>query len=247
MFKLKIVGLATLLLFSIGAGKIILSKHGDPQTQTKADEEATPIQEGVMTQKQREHSKLYKQYSGRRNISELVTKEVDFKIVVKSEPQPAFMQDLACEADAVIIGAIQSKSSQLTEDKNFIFTDYDLVVEEVLKDNFSSPINPGATITVTRPGGAIKLKSKIVRATDESFKPFAIDGHYLLFLRYLPASNSYQAVNSAGGFRIENGKVFQLRKDQLLDVSKSTNDRDVFVSNVRTAISSCKDGKGSAD
>jgi hypothetical protein len=45
-------------------------------------EEATPIQEGVMTQKQKEHSKLYKgkAYTRGRKIADLVTEKGDVEV-----------------------------------------------------------------------------------------------------------------------------------------------------------------------
>ena len=43
--------------------------------------------------------------------------------------------NLSCDADAIVVGEVTSKSSQLTEDQDFIFTDYELKVEEVIKNN----------------------------------------------------------------------------------------------------------------
>ncbi len=243
MIKTASLGLILLVLIGFATSKIAITRQGSSQQLLKTDE-PTPIQEGVMTAKQREHSSIYKQYAGRRKITDPDAQKREFKIVFKSEPQPVSMQDLACEADSVIIGVIQSKSSQLTEDKNFIFTDYEVIVDEVLKDNLADPINPTTLITVTRPGGVIRLNGKVVHAQDNAFKPFNIDGRYLLFLRHLPTSRSYQAVNSAGSFRIENRKVIQLRKDQLLEMRENEADVESFTSSLRIAISTCKAEKG---
>jgi hypothetical protein len=48
---------------------------------------------------------------------------------------PSIISELAETSDTVVIASFVSKSSQLTSTGTYIFTDYQLRTQEVLKDN----------------------------------------------------------------------------------------------------------------
>jgi len=50
-------------------------------------------------------------------------------------------------------------------DKDFLYTDWNFTVEEVMKTNGNSPVYRGATILVTRPGGKLQVNGRTVYAT----------------------------------------------------------------------------------
>jgi hypothetical protein len=186
---------------------------------------ATPIQRGIMSEKQREHSRLYKQYDTTQKIPDLVRKEKDDVEVYRLLPLGADLSGgaataasetvkrITCNADAVVIGTVRDKASQLTEGESFVFTDYEFTVREVLKNNEAAPIT--AEITVTRPGGTIILNGKRVRALDESFKPLTVGQEYMLFVRFLPGTGSYTSIESGESFELRINKVKSLREGAL--------------------------------
>jgi hypothetical protein len=211
-------------------------------------EKATPIEVGVMTAKQREHSKLYGQYSTGRKLDAIPpeefakVKEPGVYIepgtpVINPEVPPVsfeeFTRNLACEADAVVTATIKDQTSQLTEDKEFIFTDYSAAVEEIHKNNQSAPISANIIITITRPGGRVEIKGKVVAALDAAFKPLKEGHQYLLFLKYVPQTGAYQTIRQ-GSFLIK-GNTLVAMTDEPIPGGKG--DTREFTYSVRSALS----------
>src|SRR5262245_29396102 len=170
--KFKVVALITLSVIGLAIGlKVAINAKGrsnliEPRELT-AQEDATPIQRGVMTEKQRAHGRLYEDYTvysrGLPKIPDqvkssvpevLITVEPPLKTLSRDPNQSSavdFLRELACRSDAVILGTVKSKTSQLTSEEDFVFTDYEMNVNEVLKS--SQPLQPQSTVTVTYPGG----------------------------------------------------------------------------------------------
>ena len=185
---------------------------------------ATPIHRGVMSEKQREHSRLFKQYDTAQKIPDLARKEKNDVEVYRLLPLGADLSGvevpasetikrITCSADAVVIGKVRDKASQLTEGEGFVFTDYEFTVREVLKNNEAAPII--GEISVTRPGGSVVLNGKRVRAVDESFKPLIIGQEYMLFLRFLPQTGSYMSIESGESFELAGNEIKSLREGAL--------------------------------
>jgi len=110
------------------------------------------------------------------------------------EPPPTPVEELgmlAAESDLVVLGKIGTGTSHMTADKDFLYTDWNFTVEEVMKTNGNSPVYPGATILVTRTGGKLQVNGRTVYATCEDFLDFATGQEYLLYLRYVPETGAY--------------------------------------------------------
>lgn len=222
----------------------------------KARQEATPIEGGAITRQQIEHSKFYKKYATGKKLLDLTSTVGDVQLRRDIGTQGGdqddapfdfqkSLQEMADSADAVIIGVMKSKSSQLTEDEDYVFTDYEIAVNDVLKNNAAASIQTNDKLTVTRPGGTILLNGRVVQAIDESFQPLRKGGEYLLFLRYIPATGGYQALNSRASFQLSDDKVTRLTKEPL---ALGNEDVASFVSQVRAAVahSANKKVKGGA-
>ncbi len=237
-----------LLLFVVGAASVVARFHGQAQKtrDTQLKEEATVIQEGQMTEKQRQHSKLFK-HPGRKLRDLAATRGSDVEvevdagdsIVLPTPPRktPVF-QSALCNADAVVIGTITNKSSQLTEQGNFVFTDHDITVEEVIKNNAAAAIQQGSTITATRDGGVVEIDNRILRAKREDFEAPLVGKRYLLFLRFIPTTGSYLMYGN-GTFQLEGDKVLALgpaARQEL--VNGGSKDVDDFLTGLRSFASS---------
>lgn len=253
--KSLVIGLASLLILLL-AGLGIAQKVNKQMKRRLAShqqlqerQEATPIQEGVMTEQQRQHAKLFKGYGSvtrGKSLRELVAKQgnvevgrfVEDGILPTSFNQADYLRGSSCKADAVVIAAVKGKASQLTEEGTFTFTDYQVTVEEVLKNNPAASVRAGSDITVTRAGGAVKLNNHTVVATDESEKSLETGGRYLLFLRFIPETGAYRSLSNVVG-----DDSFQLRGDLIMQVSgkpfplgaKRATDATAFMNEVRTA------------
>ena len=213
-------------------------------------EEATPIQVGIMSEKQRAHSKLYDNYKTNRKLDALPLpdeNDKDLEQGVYIEPGTPiispdapllsfedFLRNTACGSDAVAIVDVKDKSSQLTDNREFIFTDYTAVVQEVFKDNSVAPLRTGNTITVTRPGGKVQINGRVINALDSSFKLLEKEKRYLLFLKYIPGVDAYQSIRK-GSFRIEDNELILLTEEF---VPGGNDDTRPFTIDVRNALTS---------
>ena len=223
-------------------------------------QEPTPVREEVITEKQKAHSKLFKEGSGKK-LSALAanTRATDIAVEIDLPPSPlqygnpnslpattyphGFLRGIACDADAVVVGTLKDKASQLTEAGDAVFTDFTMTVEEVVKDNSAASISPNSSINVTRLGGAVSLNGKNIRVKVSSFKPFEIGSRYVLFLRYIPATGAYKAFSN-GSFQLDGNKVVRLTNRALWDSLASENDVSAFTSEVRAATTNpCGDAK----
>jgi hypothetical protein len=227
-----------------------LQKDAKANTQRRADG-ATPVDKVVKTEKQKIHAKLYKEYSkdGRKSLRALASSapagEVGGDVMPGTPvltPGPTafdlneFLKGAVRDADAVVVGSVKSKTSLFNEPETFIFTDYQLGIEEVLKNNPASPINLSDEITVTRPGGAVVLDNgRLVRVGDRNLRPLAVDGRYVIFLKYIPETGAYSAFNNRGAFRLLDGRFYKLTDEQLPKELSGGDNAAAFLGKVREA------------
>jgi hypothetical protein len=243
---------------------LVLSTSSKPQTASSlpvqksrtTPEEATLIQEGVMTQRQRKHSELFKgtDYQRGKKISELVAEKGDVELRGPIEevvrlPQVSPGEALAritCGSDAIVIGTVTAKSSNIIKSGTFLFTDYEIAVTEVLKNNPASAVNVGDTITVPRLGGAVSLGGHVVRATDETMAGLTTGKSYLLYLKFLPDSGTYRPLGHPAfddTFQLQGEYVTQVSRKQLPVEWKLPTPAGGFMREVRTALSTdCASG-----
>lgn len=96
-------------------------------------EEATPIQLGVMTEKQKKRSKLFKgsRYERGYKVADLVAKKGDVQLWGPISEVPLYnlpigesLLKLGCNTDLVVIGSTKSNASNIIETGTFLFTDY---------------------------------------------------------------------------------------------------------------------------
>ncbi len=109
-------------------------------------------------------------------------------------PPPSPVEDLgrlAAESDLVVLGKTGTGVTHMTADKDFLYTDWNFTIEEVLKSNGTSPVYLGATILVTRSGGKLLINRRTVYANCADFLDFAAEQEYLLYLRFVPETGAY--------------------------------------------------------
>lgn len=246
-----------LITLIVTAAAFATTKLQEPQKKQlhELPESATPIQEGVMTEKQREHSKIFRgldSHGGGKKIKDLVAAQGDVNVWGPLDCGPymplpdlsQFLTTMACEADAVVLGFVNSKSSNLTDAGNFLFTDYEVTVKEALKTNAAAPFAPGEQITVTRSGGAVMLNGHVVRAINQNQKNLQIGKFYLLYLRYIPKTGAYRQVFktlSEDTFLLEGEQASQLSRQAWPFGEHGKHDASTFLNMARqAAANSCE-------
>jgi hypothetical protein len=265
----KLVVLLTFLLclafLASGASPIVFfGKRTDPQVNSTAmrprgiaqhvgrsdTSEPTPVQEGLLTDKEKAHSKIYEKEYGWRKAQRLRdlrgAGEIQVTILEPTIPDdpnaPAltdteFLVKMSCQADALVIGTVQNKSSQLTEDGKFAFSQYGLHVNEILKNNNgATALTLNSDLEITRPGGAIRLNGRVIRVADESFPRLEVGAQYLVFLKFIPATGSYKALRQ-GDYELIGDRFSPLVGEGLPAEIRRGGNRTSFLALVRNAIS----------
>ncbi len=113
-------------------------------------------------------------------------------------------QRLACQADLIVVGHSNASASHLSSFGTAVYSDYDFVVERLLKGSSGA----GSDIVVTRLGGALDK----VSFTSQDYPLLQAGTSYLMFLSYVPASGSYRAVDAFSSFMLVGGEWRDLRK-----------------------------------
>lgn len=146
----------------------------------------------------------------------------------------SFLSKRACDADAIVVGRVTKGVSDLTEDGSFIYTAFDVEIDDVLKDNVGHALTTGEAILVLRTGGAIELSGKRIVAEDKSATSLESGERYLLFLTYFPERSTYAADNLT--YRLKNKKILKLTEQTLDPALESGNDANSFMASVRAAV-----------
>jgi hypothetical protein len=254
MLKSKISLLAVLFLISglVGWGAIRMTKRPTLNTRPSNLPQIEQATLDRLKEHARIHQKDYELWKGKKLIDLTalgkgpieVSKGVGSKVDVSGAPPfnlNNFIKGLTCESDAVVIGTVKTKISQPTADGTLLFTDYGLSVEEVIKQNSSAPIEAGSEVIVTRIGGTILLNNRVIRVIDDAARPLEVQGRYLLFLRFIPATGAYKAASKSlndiahgGGFQLREGKIFKLTAESLPREIENGNDAETLIAQVRT-------------
>lgn len=201
-------------------------RSAQKKEQTPTTEDATPVIEGALTSKQKLHSQIFsRRYDWHRKGEKLRnlpgTSDTAFVIgvpnaIVSGSSYPEVIKALVCGADAVVVATATNKRSQLTLDGTFVFTDYEMVVDEVIRSKTTLNLQTASNITVTWPGGAILLNNRRIRVTDNSFGILKVGKQYVVFLSYLTASDDYTPLNSRATFEFHADSLKKLTKESLI-------------------------------
>lgn len=117
---------------------------------------------------------------------------------------PAFP---ARESKVVLIGQIASAAAYLSNDKTGVYSEFTVVVEEVLKNDLAEQPLAGSSIAVTREGGRIRFPSGRMHwyGIDRQSMP-RIGDRYVLFL----SGETEETLTILTGYELAAGKVMPL-------------------------------------
>ena len=111
-------------------------------------------------------------------------------------------------SDLVIEGDITDSNALLSEDKTGIYSEFTVLVTEIVKSSPSAQVKKNDSITAERFGGRVRYPSgQIVRYRVAGRGSPKKGGKYFLFLKKIEDSDSYRIVT---GYEIHNNKVFAL-------------------------------------
>lgn len=138
----------------------------------------------------------------------------------------------AINSDIVVIGHVVRNISALTQNEAFIFTDSELILDEIWKNaarpEAGPPVSQDSEITIVRPGGAIRSNGHQIRISLSNSVPLKVGDKYLLYLKYAPDSRSYTVVGF-GGFDISSLAVVPLQPSELLPAPNLMSNEPAFL------------------
>ena len=180
-----------------------MTNRQEAQDRSKSEQDdATPIQLGKMSERQRQHANLYQGYGTGKKLSDLVKQHGKANVVrgPALESGNPFAPTVTrgervgiatCASDAIVTGTVISKESQLTSDGEFVFTDYEVRVEIVANNQIKNSLKMASMISVSRPGGAVSVDGHLVTARDLSNPPLVVGHTYFFFLKNIRATGAY--------------------------------------------------------
>jgi len=141
---------------------------------------------------------------------------------------------------AVVVGTVLSGKCFVTKDHTFVYTDYQVKVDQVLKQDAGANLPVGGELVAAREGGAVHFPSGHVTnfLTARHGLP-EVGSQYILFLwRSLPSLPEYEIILDAG-YQIRSGRVYPLDD---LNSPYAGVDLTVFMDEVQRAISASNGG-----
>jgi len=176
-----------------------------------------------MDETQRAHSRLYdhltdsdKPFRSRvrlldRNEDAIEVGDGIFDIGEEPRTLSEVVRDLSCGAGAVFIGTIQGAASFPIADGTFLFTDYTVVIQDVLRYGSAPSLRPGLGTVVTRLGGRVEIDGATRRAITGNLPLLQVGRQYLFFVKHLPVTRDFEANLPTSVFATDGSKVRALR------------------------------------
>ncbi len=135
---------------------------------------------------------------------------------------------------AVVVGTVLGGKCFVSKDHNYVYTDYQVKVDQILKQDAGASLSVGGELVAAREGGAVHFPSGHVTnfLTVGDGLP-EIGSQYILFLwRSNPALPEYEIILDAG-YQLKSGRVYPLDdvNSQYVGVDAAT-----FLDEVQKAI-----------
>jgi len=107
------------------------------------------------------------------------------------------LRDLTCRAGIVVSGSVAASQSHLTLSRAAIYTDYDILVKEVIKNSTVVPVRPGNHLIATRPGGRLPGIGGSIQYDNAMIPTLQRQRTYMLFLSQVPSTGGWQPAPDA--------------------------------------------------
>lgn len=133
------------------------------------------------------------------------------------------------KSSVVLTGEITDAKAYLSEDKTAVYSEFEIRIQTVFKNNTSKVLSPGESMAVERFGGRVRLPSGklFIEAVDNQDMP-RVGGKYLIFLTndFIGAKHSDDDFNILMGYELKGGKVFPLDRTSSTHPIARYNEKD---------------------
>ena len=117
------------------------------------------------------------------------------------------------KSSVVLTGEVIDAKAYLSEDKTAVYSEFEVRIHAVLKNDTRIVLSPGKSMAVERFGGRVRLPSGklFIEAVDNQDMPH-VGGKYLLFLTndFIGGKHSDDDFNILMGYELKGGRVFPL-------------------------------------
>ncbi len=189
--------------------------------------EPTELRREVMSKRDRARGSLFAGHKGlfdktivelvaespREPVMLLVGTPLDMVAPVTTADRFSYLANLRSQSDLAVRAVPTSKTSRLTSDEFFLYTDYDLRVLEVFSTTSADPVATG--MSITWPGGRGTLDGTPVLAVSSQYLPPAVGSEYVFFLSYRSDSETYVPVGPGAAFHVTSSSISPLTKSSV--------------------------------
>jgi hypothetical protein len=134
------------------------------------------------------------------------------------------------QSDVVVVGDVVDARAYLSNDKTGVYSEFGVLVTEIIKNFAEQPLSANDSIKVLREGGRVRLPSGRVQlySISKENMPEA-QQQYVFFLRHLDEGQGFKLLT---GYALKNGKVFPLDEQSQFDAFKGADETE-FLNKVR--------------
>lgn len=149
----------------------------------------------------------------------------------EGEPPPAMPTE---ESSLIVVGRVVGLRTFLSNDKTGVYTEYNIKVDQILKNNHSLELSQGKSITIDRAGGVVRYPhgQNVIYLDSDNELP-ENGGEYLLFLRSKGESENFAVIRL---YELQATKTVALDRGRAVDDIERMGKSD-FVKAVKDKVS----------
>jgi hypothetical protein len=147
----------------------------------------------------------------------------------------------ASVSTAIVIGTVLGGKCFITSDHNYVYTDYQVRVDQILKQDSTATLTVGSQVTAARPGGAVHFPSgHVTNFLNPGHGLPAIGSQYVLFLwKAISGLPEYEII-------IDSGYELKGQRAYALDDANSEHDdvdAKMLLGKIQEAVKTSQNGE----
>jgi hypothetical protein len=142
------------------------------------------------------------------------------------------------KSDLVLIGEVTDAQAYLSEDKDWVYSEFTIRVDEVLKNTGKVTVSQGSSLVTDRDGGGVRFPSG--RITIQYIVGQGMPHSGRRYALFLTCDDQQQSIHILTGYELRGGRVFPLDKPGGGQAAAATLYKDAdeaaFLNDLRAAI-----------
>lgn len=164
MYRKRILWFAGLVIFAIAlvnTNPLPSRSQGDSKSKAQSKEKDIPVVDYPMVQPA-DGADVSRRSKGKRHDKELAVRDLDTggrSVLTFSHWDAALSALPVVRSAAVVVGQVLKAKAFLSNDKTGIYSEFEVSVEQVLKNDNATPVFQGGSVTAERKGGRVRFPS----------------------------------------------------------------------------------------